>query len=577
MTDNKKNILNRYPGVKPFSPSEKILFFGRSNEISAAKKLISINQTIVLYGKSGYGKSSLINAGIIPDLKAENSFIYFTIRFNNYSEKGQNLPPVETVKQRLKESTDGNIYQEFRDLIPDTNTFWYWIKQSQAHNRKSRFIIFFDQFEELFTYPKDQIIDFAEQLSEVLYDTVPTDYRIRISDLYEQNTLDAGLHDFIEKKIEIKAVFSIRSDRLSLMNGLKDRLPSILQNCYELNALNEEDAASAIVEPARLEQKLGFRTPPFHFTQGAIEKILHSIANQQDGKIEAATLQIIGRYIEDTLVAEKGHTVITEDVLGDITDIFQQYYENTLNKLPPEERLKAQGLIEDELIEGGRRNPLTAGYIQNKFGLNQQLLGELEKSSLLKKERDAAGRILYEISHDTLIAAINKVGNTRRIMEEQRKNLQLQKEINDERQRAEELNTARNKAVRRLKFARAMSGIAVLMVGIAIYFLLQANRNAAKAKDQEKIALMNASNARVQAKKTEQAYLELKKERDLAEVNRLIVIGDDFVGNRTTDRACITYDSALSILMKYNDKDLSAQDLQQKQELHYKIKRLCGK
>ena len=40
-------------------------------------------------------------------------------------------------------------------------------------------------------------------------------------------------------------------------------------------------------------------TPSFEFTADAVEKILDSIGNKQDGKIETSTLQIVCRYVED--------------------------------------------------------------------------------------------------------------------------------------------------------------------------------------------------------------------------------------------------------------------------------------
>ena len=95
---NQDTVLNRYPGVKPFSTSEDFLFFGRQSDIEALNTLIFIKQTVVLYGKSGYGKSSLINAGIIPKLKENESWSHFSIRFNNFSEKesGHNFSPSQT-------------------------------------------------------------------------------------------------------------------------------------------------------------------------------------------------------------------------------------------------------------------------------------------------------------------------------------------------------------------------------------------------------------------------------------------------------------------------------------------------
>ena len=73
---------NRYPGPKPFRTDEKDIFFGRDTDIAEFYKYIFLHQSVVLFGKSGYGKSSLINAGIIPLLAEKNKQVhYFEVKF----------------------------------------------------------------------------------------------------------------------------------------------------------------------------------------------------------------------------------------------------------------------------------------------------------------------------------------------------------------------------------------------------------------------------------------------------------------------------------------------------------------
>lgn len=522
---------NRYPGVKPFATSENMLFFGRETDLDLLNTLIFIKQTVVLYGKSGYGKSSLINAGIIPKLKENEQWTHFSIRFNNYSEKDtdQNLSPFQTVRQRLSEQLavqPGNILDS---LIPAENSMWYWIKQQQLQKRKLSFIIFFDQFEELFTYPKEQVSEFSEQLSQLLYSTLPINFRKKIAELEDSNAITDELHEFLYEKPEIKVIFSVRSDRLALLNSLTDKHPSILQNFYELDALNIEDARKAIIGPARLPQELGFETPDFVFTDKAIDKILASIANPQDNKIEAATLQIVCRYVENSLVRDKGMREIDADDLGDITDIFQQYYQGILSGLTDTEKAKAQKLIEDELIDGNRRNPLSEPYIKAKFGLSDALLSNLEQSSLLRKERDAAGRILYEVSHDTLINAINKVAETRRTAEEQVKQANLQQQIDDERQRSAVLLELNNKARIRTRIAFGLTVVCILLAAFSLFAMLKARKETAnaermqlEAEKSEKLAKENFEERMQVEKKSQDKDKELNKRAGDLEMQRQV-------------------------------------------------------
>lgn len=68
----------------------------------------------------------------------------------------------------------------------------------------------------------------------------------------------------LEKLPAVKVVFAIRSDQLSHLHELSDRIPGILRNRYELKGLRREQAAEAprpcrmpasIVRPLRLNRR----------------------------------------------------------------------------------------------------------------------------------------------------------------------------------------------------------------------------------------------------------------------------------------------------------------------------------
>jgi hypothetical protein len=274
------------------------------------------------------------------------------------------------------------------------------------------------------------------------------------------------------------------------------------------------------MHPAHAPQSLGFATPSFDFTKDALQKILDSIADTQDGKIETSTLQIVCRYVEEELVSEKKITTITGELLGDISDIFKHYYEGILAKLNDADREKVQRLIEDELIEQGRRNTLTDVYIKNRFGFDDHLLSQLEQSSLLRKERDATGRILYEISHDSLVNAIEKVAKGRREIEEQVKRKKLEDKLAEERERAEYLTQLNKKAVFRTRLAVGLSFVSLVIAAVAFYFWQSSKRATVKANEQTKAAETalfknNMQKARTLLEDVRNSYL-LSKDYNLA-------------------------------------------------------------
>ena len=89
--------LSRYLGVQPFKTTDRHIFFGRDEDIENLHDFILLEKLVVLFGKSGYGKSSLLNAGIIPRLMDDKQpaafrFRPIEVRFTTYIE-GQSITP----------------------------------------------------------------------------------------------------------------------------------------------------------------------------------------------------------------------------------------------------------------------------------------------------------------------------------------------------------------------------------------------------------------------------------------------------------------------------------------------------
>lgn len=497
------NLKNRYPGVKPFETDEANIFFGRDTDIKYLYELIFLKQVVVLYGKSGYGKSSLLKAGIIPKLQNEENWKHFTVRFQNFSERDniETVSPTETIKNTLKEGLNQSSTQLLDQLLSDEGSFWYLLKAHQNANNRTQFILFFDQFEELFTYPKEQIDEFSEQLAQILYVSIPLQFRNRIRELSRNAELSDELNEFLYEKLDIKVVYSIRSDRMSLLNGLKEKHPYILQNCYELDALSPQQAEEAILTPAGLSDS-NFKTSKIDFQREAIQAIVENISYKEDEKIKTstATLQIICRYIEDKLVDKAQQIFITNDLLGDISNIFKNYYEEFLSEIESEKRHKVQHLIEDVFIENGKRLAFDEAYIKKEeFGINSDLLTKLEESSLLRKERSATGKLLYEVSHDSLVNAIEKVAKERREKEQEAlkqekekqreiERLKLETQLEKERVTNEKLIDLNKKANFRLRIAIGLAVFSLIVAGIAFYFWKESAKAVELAKKSVQLA-----------------------------------------------------------------------------------------
>ena len=91
----------RYPGLRPFEDTDldRSLFFGRDREKEELLHLILAEKLTVVFAKSGTGKSSLLNAGILQALR-ERDFLPIKIRFND-----SRFTPLDMVHQAIAETT----------------------------------------------------------------------------------------------------------------------------------------------------------------------------------------------------------------------------------------------------------------------------------------------------------------------------------------------------------------------------------------------------------------------------------------------------------------------------------------
>ena len=93
------NAQNPWPGLAAYDEASRDFFNGRSEEAAELLKLIRLAPLTVLYGKSGLGKSSLLQAGLFPLLRAGH---YLPVNLRIDCSAGPDSA-LERVAQRLME------------------------------------------------------------------------------------------------------------------------------------------------------------------------------------------------------------------------------------------------------------------------------------------------------------------------------------------------------------------------------------------------------------------------------------------------------------------------------------------
>lgn len=450
----------RYPGTQPFNTSEADIFFGREDAIESLHNFIQLHQVSVLFSKSGLGKSSLINAGLIPLLEKQKNLRPIHIRFQSYN-KGQEPTPTYITRRNI---VKGRFEETFLDtIIRNEPSLWHDVKEQQIISEEPpEFVLIFDQFEELFTYPAEQIREFEEQLAELLFSRVPQRYRDVIKKQEKDGvfSLDKGQLDQIYAPNNVKVLLSIRSDRMHLLNNLSDHFPSILANCYELKPLAKAQAQDAIFNPA-LSRAKHFISPSFDYSTEAVNAIIDFLSKGGSKPIESFYLQMICNAIEKKVMANNIDCVNASD-LGDLERLIENYYLDQLSTIEEEqERKKAQRLIEEGLIFEAekRRVSLIEGQIRQTYGVGPELLEQLIDSRLIRAESLPDGGYAYELSHDALVSPILKIKQSRKEREEKDALIRQAAEAKEREQKAR----ARQARARRITVA--LIGLSILAFG----------------------------------------------------------------------------------------------------------------
>src|SRR4026207_608396 len=96
------STVSLFIGLQSYSEAQSDIFYGRDEEIDRLTNLINANTLTIVFGKSGTGKTSLLNAGVFPKLRKS-----FCLPFRIRLAFNDNSPDLVTqVKKVLKEEID---------------------------------------------------------------------------------------------------------------------------------------------------------------------------------------------------------------------------------------------------------------------------------------------------------------------------------------------------------------------------------------------------------------------------------------------------------------------------------------
>lgn len=396
-------------GPSFYRETDQDIFWGRDEEIQDLYYLVSNSDFSICYARSGEGKSSLINAGLIPLLR-EKGFLPICIRFtsSNYKEENPDFDNIigETLDNAINKVGNGSFYKSLyidisQDEISLCDSIWWKLRVNEI--RKDAFttltpILIFDQFEEIFTC--------SENLEWV------NKYFAWLENLYnDMNPLDDANIGRLPKKF--KVLLSLRSEyvcELDYWSMQRYFIPPLKNNRYYLKALTE-NSAEKIVNEILSKTKIDNISKEDVLTFSQNDDMERSYADSpcKSALKLSLILDTCYRYGEkiNDLVDKKGNVLS----LADILDI---YYDESTKELSQEQRSKLEDLLVDS---NGRRTKVSIVDISAKTKISETQLERLKEKRIITTTNSND----IEIAHDCMCDIVSKHSTERRkILEQER-------------------------------------------------------------------------------------------------------------------------------------------------------------
>jgi len=359
---------NPYVGPKPF---ERQKLFGRTREVTELKYLLTAERIVMLYAPSGAGKSSLVNAGLIPAVED---------RFDVWGPTRVNLSPPQGVRNRYTWSAVAG-FEQSTDIAPDIRLKDFVKKRRGDFN----LLLIFDQFEEVLRV--DQI------------------------DIEAKKAFFVELGELLKEDTGLWALFVLREDYLAPFDFYSKLVPTHFQNRYRIDRLTRDAAAQAIEKPTE--------DSPRKYGKGAVEHLVENLAKVKVQGLDGAMHDEPGHYVEplqlqvvcfDVWERMKADDLsIDDEDIGDVDQALRNYYEGAVDKIAG-----MDWAVRRSIREWFQYKLITADGIRNQVrheteqsgGLANHYVQQIVDTYLVRAE--PRGVTWYELAHDRLVAPVRE-------------------------------------------------------------------------------------------------------------------------------------------------------------------------
>ncbi|HVH04599.1 MAG TPA: hypothetical protein VNE71_01210, partial [Myxococcota bacterium] len=372
-----------YPGLVPYGEEDAGYFFGREGARRAVIDNLVAYRITVLYGPSGVGKSSLLRAGVVHDLREAA---------RRHAEEGR--PPEHAVVVFGSWTADplAGLIGAIREVVPAAEVPGDSLTAAitaAAEHLGAPLLIILDQFEEYFLYhPRGEAL----------------------------GSFDAELARAVARRdIPANFLISIREDALAGLDRFDERIPGLLDNLFRVDHLDRAAAGDAIERPLGVWSELGAGGPT-RAEPGLVEALLdqeHSLRAREEGvgtadRIRTPYLQLVlaRLWAEEAKTGSEVLRLSTLEALGGAERIVATHLDEAMATLTPREQRVAVRIFRHLVTPSGMKIAQQSADLAEYAAVPEPAVAAVLERLTDARILQALGDSRYEIYHDALAEPI---------------------------------------------------------------------------------------------------------------------------------------------------------------------------
>ncbi|GCE12489.1 WD40 repeat domain-containing protein [Tengunoibacter tsumagoiensis] len=365
------NVPCPYLGFKPYSEEDAHLFFGRETYINDLLYRLSCNQQLlIVIGPTSSGKTSAIQAGLIPRLRKGSKLLPRSLNWEIVT-----FVPVQNAISHLLFRMN---VQDVDDLIEGV-TLW-----KRQHPKRERLVIIIDQFEDLFRLcSREEQKNVMTQLWKLVIQDLAT-LIIAMSDIY----------------------YSDLAEYTHFIEFAEPHISNILP-------LRSEEIMDVVTKPAQIGQ-LYFED---HLAERIVDDTMRSVQEPKERRKsrQSSVLPLVSVCMEKLWEHKKDNYISFEayEKVGEVTGALTQMATDAFNNLGETQKIFARRILTD-LVAIGDESEGRPDYRKQK-ALNQlfydpdeihtvqEVVNELTKAHLLETQLNNHGDVDVALIHESLL------------------------------------------------------------------------------------------------------------------------------------------------------------------------------